>query len=108
MTDSNKKGDFSSPNSDESRTSSEDGKDDCFELDILSQPDSRLDNSIEKVLDAINITANKNSIAGDTSAVNPGGIRIGTPALTTRGMKEKDMHKVAMLMLKAVGIAHRI
>ena len=63
---------------------------------------------LQKVLDAINITANKNSLAGDKSAVNPGGIRLGTPALTTRGMKEEDMHKVARFLLKAVEIAERV
>ena len=50
---------------------------------------------VEKVLDMINITANKNSMVGDKSAVSPGGIRLGTPALTTRGMKEEDMTVIA-------------
>ena len=45
---------------------------------------------MEKILDAIHITTNKNTLVGD-SAVTPGGIRLGTPAVTTRGMKEWDM-----------------
>jgi len=40
------------------------------------------------------ITVNKNAILGDTSALVPGGIRVGTPALTTRGLKEKDFVQV--------------
>lgn len=49
-----------------------------------------------KALDKCGITANKNSIPFDSgSAVNPGGIRIGTPAVTTRGMKEDDIRQVA-------------
>lgn len=34
------------------------------------------------------------SVPGDKSALNPSGIRLGTPALTTRGLVEKDMEKV--------------
>ena len=42
------------------------------------------------------------------SAVNPGGIRLGTPALTTRGMMEEDMDKVADFLVKSVAIALRV
>lgn len=49
-----------------------------------------------KALDKCGITVNKNSIPFDSgSAVNPGGIRLGTPAITTRGMKEADVIQVA-------------
>ena len=43
----------------------------------------------------INISLNKNAIKGDKSALNPNGIRIGTPSITTRGLKEKDMYFIA-------------
>lgn len=47
---------------------------------------------IEHMLDAAHITANKNSIPNDNaSPFNPNGLRIGTPAVTTRGMKEDAM-----------------
>ena len=39
---------------------------------------------VERVLELVNIAANKNTIPGDVSAMTPGGIRMGTPALTTR------------------------
>ena len=43
---------------------------------------------IENACDAVHITLNKNTIIGDKSALTPGGIRIGTPAMTTRGYLE--------------------
>jgi glycine hydroxymethyltransferase len=50
----------------------------------------------ETLLDAIGITLNKNVIPDDArSPMDPSGIRIGVPALTTRGMKEKEVKKIA-------------
>ena len=49
---------------------------------------------VQNVLDEVHITLNKNSVPGDKSAMVPGGMRIGTPALTTRGFKEADFVKV--------------
>ncbi|MDD3947329.1 MAG: serine hydroxymethyltransferase [Clostridia bacterium] len=47
---------------------------------------------LEVMLDEVNITTNKNSIPNDTaSPVDPNGLRLGTPSVTTRGMKEEDM-----------------
>lgn len=43
---------------------------------------------VEAVLEKFLIYTNKNSIAGDKSPANPGGVRVGTPAMTTRGMNE--------------------
>jgi glycine hydroxymethyltransferase len=49
----------------------------------------------EKVLEEISIAVNKNTCPGDKSALTPSGIRIGTPALTSRNLKEEDMLRVA-------------
>lgn len=48
----------------------------------------------EKVLEEVSIACNKNTVPGDKSALNPSGIRLGTPALTTRNLKENDMDQV--------------
>jgi len=60
---------------------------------------------VEKILDMSHITLNKNSVPRDTSALIPGGIRIGSPAMTTRGMVEADFVRVANLIDKGVKIA---
>ena len=57
----------------------------------------------EEVLDSVGITLNKNAIADDTrKPMDPSGIRFGTPAITTRGFKEKECARVAELMLEAL------
>ncbi|MDD5710699.1 MAG: serine hydroxymethyltransferase [Candidatus Colwellbacteria bacterium] len=56
----------------------------------------------ENLLEGSAIIANRNSIPGDTSPLKPSGIRLGTPSLTSRGMKEKDMALVAELIYKVI------
>jgi glycine hydroxymethyltransferase len=57
----------------------------------------------ETVLDKIGLTLNKNVIPDDPlPPFKPSGIRLGTPAITTRGMKEADMEKIADWMSQAI------
>jgi glycine hydroxymethyltransferase len=61
---------------------------------------------VEKVCDLVHITVNKNTIVGDKSAMTPGGVRIGTPAVTTRGLVEKDMLQIGEFLHRTVQICH--
>lgn len=57
----------------------------------------------ERAMDAIDLTLNANSIPNDTlSMFAPSGIRLGTPAITSRGMKESEMSKIAEWMKLAI------
>jgi glycine/serine hydroxymethyltransferase len=57
----------------------------------------------QEVLDRAGITVNKNAIPFDAYPIfKPGGIRVGTPAVTTRGMKEEEMLEIADLVAEAL------
>jgi glycine hydroxymethyltransferase len=60
---------------------------------------------VDMVLENASMTANKNSLPGDLSAINPGGVRLGTPALTTRGMNEEHFDQVADFLHQGCEIA---
>jgi glycine hydroxymethyltransferase len=63
---------------------------------------------VEKVLDAVSISSNKNCIPGDKNALAPSGIRLGTCALTTRGFSAADMAVIAGFLDRAIAIAVKI
>ena len=57
----------------------------------------------EKLLDQVKITVNKNTIPFETRSPQvTSGIRLGTPAVTTRGFKEEDCQQVARLIIQAL------
>ncbi|KAJ8653848.1 hypothetical protein O0I10_010529 [Lichtheimia ornata] len=72
------------------------------------KPQKLTGSKVERICDMVHITINKNSIAGDKSAVTPGGVRLGTNALTSRSMKEEDMVKVAEFLHRTVQIATKV
>lgn len=57
---------------------------------------------VEKIMDYCNIAANKNTVPGDANAIIAKGIRMGTPAMTTRGFVENDFKQVADLVDECV------
>ena len=63
---------------------------------------------VEKVLEKANISVNKNTIPGDKSAILPSGIRMGSPAMTTRELKEEDFKKIAEFVDRGIKIAINI
>jgi glycine hydroxymethyltransferase len=75
-------------------------------LDV--RPHGLTGNKVEKACDIAQITLNKNAIYGDKSALAPGGVRIGTPAVTTRGMKEPEMEKIADFIDRVIKICIRV
>ncbi|XP_017760010.1 PREDICTED: serine hydroxymethyltransferase, cytosolic [Eufriesea mexicana] len=62
----------------------------------------------EKILESISIACNKNTVPGDKSAVNCSGIRLGTPALTTRGLVEEDIDKVVDFIHRGLLLAKEV
>merc|ERR1719460_1950644 len=60
---------------------------------------------VEKVFENIHITLNKNAVHGDVSAMAPGGVRIGAPAMTSRGLKEADFEQIGDFLHRLVEIA---
>jgi glycine hydroxymethyltransferase len=60
---------------------------------------------LQWLCDAVKITLNKNSIPSDTSVIVPGGVRIGTPAMTSRGVNEDGFRVIAQLLHRTVQLA---
>lgn len=63
---------------------------------------------LEAVLEQINIACNKNSIPGDKSALTPCGIRIGAPAMTSRGFSEDDFKRVARYIVQSIELCKAV
>ncbi|PWL73937.1 MAG: serine hydroxymethyltransferase [Clostridiales bacterium] len=70
-------------------------------VDVMSK--GRTGMEVQELLDMANITANKNTIPFDTQSVKlTSGMRFGTPAVTTRGMKEPEMAQIAQMIARLI------
>ncbi|KAL4792888.1 serine hydroxymethyltransferase-domain-containing protein [Aspergillus venezuelensis] len=63
---------------------------------------------VERVLELCGVASNKNTVPGDKSALKPGGLRLGTPAMTTRGFQPEDFRRVADIVDRAVTITQKL
>ena len=69
--------------------------------DVMSKGKTGME--VQELLDAANITANKNTIPFDTQSVKlTSGMRFGSPAATTRGMQEQEMHQIGAMIARLV------
>lgn len=59
---------------------------------------------VERVLELVGVASNKNTVPGDVSAMKPGGLRMGSPAMTTRGLLPEDFVRIADVVDRAVTI----
>lgn len=74
-------------------------------LVLVDLKDKNIDGArVERVLELVGVAANKNTVPGDKSAMKPGGLRMGTPAMTTRGFQTADFKRVADIVHRAVNI----
>ncbi|KAF2144770.1 uncharacterized protein K452DRAFT_245888 [Aplosporella prunicola CBS 121167] len=63
---------------------------------------------IEAILEQVNIACNKNTTPGDKSALTPMGIRIGAPAMTSRGLGEEDFQRIAQYIDTCIKLTQKI
>ncbi|KAI7504092.1 putative serine hydroxymethyltransferase [Hortaea werneckii] len=74
-------------------------------LVLIDLKDKDIDGArVERILELVGVAANKNTVPGDKSAMKPGGLRMGTPAMTTRGFQPADFKRVADVVHRAVNI----
>ena len=63
---------------------------------------------MEKVFEKLHITLNKNAVHGDVSAMAPGGVRIGAPAMTSRGLKEAEFVQIGEFLHQGLQFALKV
>merc|ERR1711934_1311425 len=63
---------------------------------------------VEKVCEAASMSLNRNAVHGDVSALSPGGVRIGAPAMTTRGCGTEEFKKVGEFLDRCCQIALKV
>merc|ERR1712003_366558 len=72
------------------------------------RPHGLTGSKVEKVCEAASISLNRNAVHGDASALSPGGVRIGTPAMTTRGCTTEDWKTIAGFLHRCCEISINI
>jgi len=72
------------------------------------RPHGLTGSKVEKVCDCVSITCNKNTVPGDASALSPGGVRVGAPAMTTRGCTKEDFKTIAGFLSRCCEISVKI
>eukprot|EP00437_Effrenium_voratum_P032418 CAMPEP_0181476124 /NCGR_PEP_ID=MMETSP1110-20121109/41548_1 /TAXON_ID=174948 /ORGANISM="Symbiodinium sp., Strain CCMP421" /LENGTH=811 /DNA_ID=CAMNT_0023601403 /DNA_START=55 /DNA_END=2490 /DNA_ORIENTATION=- len=72
------------------------------------RPHGLTGSKVEKICEAASITLNRNAVHGDASALSPGGVRVGAPAMTTRGCIEQDFKRIGEFLSVCCQIALKI
>merc|ERR1712045_88637 len=72
------------------------------------RPHGLTGSKVEKVCELCSISLNRNAVHGDASALSPGGVRIGAPAMTTRGCGTEEFKKIAQFLDRCCQIALKI
>merc|ERR1719393_427327 len=72
------------------------------------RPHGLTGSKLEKVCEEASISLNRNAVHGDASALSPGGVRIGAPAMTTRGCGPEEFKKIAEFLSRCCEIALKI
>merc|ERR1712232_392346 len=72
------------------------------------RPHGLTGSKLEKVCEGASISLNRNAVHGDASALAPGGVRIGSPAMTTRGCTVEDFRKIASFLDRCCTIALKV
>ena len=78
-------------------------------LVLIDLKDRGIDGArVERVLELVGVASNKNTVPGDVSAMKPGGLRMGSPAMTSRGFSPEDFTRVAEVVDRAVTISQKV
>lgn len=78
-------------------------------LVLIDLKDRGIDGArVERVLELVGVASNKNTVPGDKSAMKPGGLRMGSPAMTSRGFSPEDFTRVAEVVDRAVTISQKV
>jgi glycine hydroxymethyltransferase len=72
------------------------------------RPHGLTGSKVEKVCECASISLNRNAVHGDASALSPGGVRVGAPAMTTRGCGAEEFRQIADFLDRCCQIALRV